>query len=165
VRSRDNLIEAFALHLVSLLTDAQERSYQALDSSAMPIRDCKRRGPGWLAGYANHIGWSNSSLGWGMRAFVCSSPQIPLESSRASLFWGCFHCRPTTGGDLLRPESSTELQAGQRRLDLLRTLHSLLKGFEGAENHRRWHESYGAHVIHPPKRNSRKRSWSKRLRR
>ena len=39
------------------------------------------------------------------------------------------------------------------------------KGFEGAENHRRWLESYGAHIIHPPKRNSKKRSWSKRLRR
>jgi hypothetical protein len=38
------------------------------------------------------------------------------------------------------------------------------KGFEGEENHRRWLENYGAHVIHPPKRNSRKRSWSKRLR-
>ena len=39
------------------------------------------------------------------------------------------------------------------------------KGFEGAENHRRWLESYGAHIIHAPKRNSKKRSWSKRLRR
>jgi len=38
------------------------------------------------------------------------------------------------------------------------------KGFEGAENHRRWLECYGANVIHPPQRNSRKRSWSKRLR-
>jgi hypothetical protein len=53
VRSHDNLIEAFALHLVSLLTDVQKRPYQALDSSAMPIRDCKRRGHGWLAGYAD----------------------------------------------------------------------------------------------------------------
>ena len=39
------------------------------------------------------------------------------------------------------------------------------KGFEGEENHRRWRQSYGAHIIHPPKRNSRKGSWSKRLRR
>jgi len=39
------------------------------------------------------------------------------------------------------------------------------KGFEGTENYLRWLESYGARVIHPPKRNSRKRSWSKRLRR
>jgi hypothetical protein len=39
------------------------------------------------------------------------------------------------------------------------------KGFEGEENHRRWLEYYGARIIHPPKRNSRKRSWPKRLRR
>jgi hypothetical protein len=39
------------------------------------------------------------------------------------------------------------------------------KGFEGAENHRRWLDRYGARIIHPPKRNSRKRSWPKRLRR
>jgi hypothetical protein len=38
------------------------------------------------------------------------------------------------------------------------------KGFEGAQNYRRWLECYGAEVIHPPKRNSRK-PWSKRLRR
>jgi hypothetical protein len=37
--------------------------------------------------------------------------------------------------------------------------------FEGAENHRRWLDHYGAEGIHPPKRNSKKRSWSKRLRR
>jgi hypothetical protein len=62
LRSCTELIEAFALHLASLLVDAQKHPYQALDSSAMPIRDCKRRGHGWLAGRAD-IGWSNS-LGW-----------------------------------------------------------------------------------------------------
>ncbi len=39
------------------------------------------------------------------------------------------------------------------------------KGFEGAENHKRWLARYGARIIHPPKRNSRKRSWPKSLRR
>jgi hypothetical protein len=39
------------------------------------------------------------------------------------------------------------------------------KGFEGEENHRRWLECYGARIIYPPKRNSRKRNWPKRLRR
>jgi RNA polymerase sigma factor (sigma-70 family) len=39
------------------------------------------------------------------------------------------------------------------------------KGFEGAENHLRWLRSYGAHIIHAPKGNSKKRSWSKPLRR
>jgi len=38
---------------------AQRCSYEALDSSAMPVRDAKRRGEGWLAGFAD-IGWSNS---------------------------------------------------------------------------------------------------------
>jgi hypothetical protein len=38
------------------------------------------------------------------------------------------------------------------------------KGFEGEENHRRWLDRYGARVIHPPKRNSRK-PWPKGLRR
>jgi hypothetical protein len=39
------------------------------------------------------------------------------------------------------------------------------KGFEGEENHRRWLECYGARIIYPPKRNSRKRNWPKRVRR
>jgi hypothetical protein len=38
------------------------------------------------------------------------------------------------------------------------------KGFEGEENHRRWLECYGVRLIYPPKRNSRKRNWPKRLR-
>jgi hypothetical protein len=61
VRYHTELIEAFVVHLVAVL-DAQRPPYEALDSSAMPIRDCKRRGHGWLAGRAD-IGWSNS-LGW-----------------------------------------------------------------------------------------------------
>ena len=40
------------------------------------------------------------------------------------------------------------------------------EGLRGrAENHRRWLECYGARVICPPKRNGRKRSWPKGLRR
>jgi hypothetical protein len=38
------------------------------------------------------------------------------------------------------------------------------KGFEGEENHRRWLECYGAEIVHPPKRNS-KKPWFKSLRR
>jgi hypothetical protein len=52
-----DLIEAVALHLVELM-EAQECSYEALDTSAMPVRDAKRRGEGWLAGLSD-IGWSN----------------------------------------------------------------------------------------------------------
>ena len=58
------LIEEVALHLALVQPDARGAAYyEALDTSAMPVRDAKRRGgEGWLAGYA-YIGWSNS-LGW-----------------------------------------------------------------------------------------------------
>jgi hypothetical protein len=83
VRSCAELIEAFVLHLVSLLTDAQECPYQALDSSAMPIRDCKRRGHGWLAGYAYT---SVGLTAWaGMRALACLPRLIPPGSLVASV--------------------------------------------------------------------------------
>ena len=62
VRSQAGLIEEVALHLAGMM-EAQRRSpYEALDASAMPVREAKRRGAGWLAGQAD-IGWSNS-LGW-----------------------------------------------------------------------------------------------------
>ena len=61
VRSHADLIEAFVLHLVAVV-QTPRCPYQALDSSAMPTRDAKRRGHGWLAGQAD-IGWSNS-IGW-----------------------------------------------------------------------------------------------------
>ena len=73
VRSHANLIEAFVLHLMALL-QSPKCPYQALDSSAMPTRDARRRGHGWLAGQAD-IGWSNS-IGWYLWASPCSPLQI-----------------------------------------------------------------------------------------
>ena len=55
------LIEDTALHLATLL-GARRCPYEVLDRSAMPVRDAKRRGEGWLVGQVD-IGWSNS-LGW-----------------------------------------------------------------------------------------------------
>jgi hypothetical protein len=160
VRSHDELIEAFVLHLVALL-GVQRRPYEALDSSAMPTRDCKRRGHGWLAGRAD-IGWSNS-LGWyegfsllttvdstGVITGFCFGAASSADQQLAETFFA-LRARPNR-----RLISVGSAAAGPYVAD---------KGFEGAENHRRWLESYGAHIIHPPKRNSRKRSWSKRLRR
>jgi hypothetical protein len=73
VRFYADLIEEMALHLAKAM-EAWECPYEALDSSAMPVRDAKRRGEGWLAGYAD-IGWSNS-LGWyeGFRLLVATGP-------------------------------------------------------------------------------------------
>jgi hypothetical protein len=44
-------IEEIAVKLGEML-EGEARPYQTLDSSAMPVRDAKRRGHGWLAGYA-----------------------------------------------------------------------------------------------------------------
>jgi hypothetical protein len=73
VRSHLDLIEAVALHLAEAM-EAQKCAYEALDSSAMPVRDAKRRGSGWLAGCAD-IGWSNR-LGWyeGFRLLMAVNP-------------------------------------------------------------------------------------------
>src|ERR671912_96977 len=103
VRSRTELIEAFVLHLVSLLTDTRKCPYQALDSSAMPIRDCKRRGHGWLAGQAD-IGWSNS-IGWyegfsllvaiepsGIITGYCFSAASSADQSMAESFFALRAC-------------------------------------------------------------------------
>jgi hypothetical protein len=59
-RDRDVLV-AFSLFLVEQMY-MQGCFYEALDSSAIPTRDAKRRGTCWLAGVTD-IGWSNR-IGW-----------------------------------------------------------------------------------------------------
>jgi hypothetical protein len=49
VRFHTQTIEEIALHLGRIMEDSQP-PYQALDASAMPVRNVKRRGHGWLAG-------------------------------------------------------------------------------------------------------------------
>jgi len=51
VRLCEDAIEEVALHL-GRIVEGGRCLYQALDASAMPVRDAKRRGNGWLAGYA-----------------------------------------------------------------------------------------------------------------
>jgi hypothetical protein len=147
VRSQVRLIEEVALHLATTM-EAQSCPYQALDSSAMPVRDAKRRGEGWLAGYAD-IGWSNS-LGWyeGFRLLVATDPTgiitgfgfcaaSATDQQVAETFFAVRH-RPNP-----RLSSVGSAAAGPYVAD---------KGFEGEENHRRWLDLYGVRIIHPPKR-------------
>ncbi len=160
VRYHTELIEAFILHLLALL-EVQGRPYEALDSSAMPTRDCKRRGHGWLAGRAD-IGWSNS-LGWyeGFSLLTTVDPTGVITGF-------CFGAASTADQQLAETFFAVRARPNRRLIGVGSAAggpYVADKGFEGAENHRRWLESYGAHIIHPPKRNSRKRSWSKRLRR
>ena len=113
-----------------------------------------------MAGEAD-IGWSNT-IGWyegfslltatdptGIITGFCFSAASTADQSMTEIFFALrAHPNPrlpSVGSISLEPYVADE-------------------GFEGEENHLRWQQSYGARVIHPPKRNSRK-AWSKRLRR
>jgi len=159
VRLYTNAIEEVALHVAEIVQDSSH-PYQALDASAMPVRDAKRRGHGWLAGQAD-IGWSNS-LGWyeGFSLLTSVEPSGVITGF-------CFGSASTAD----QPLAETFFAARAYPNSRLRSVGEAAcvpyvadKGFEGAENHRRWLECYGAEVIHAPKRNS-KKPWSKRLRR
>jgi hypothetical protein len=160
VRSCTRLLEAFFLHLVTLL-EVRKCPYEALDSSAMPIRDCKRRGHGWLAGDAD-IGWSNS-IGWyeGFSLLTSVDPTGVISGF-------CFGAASTADQQMAETFFAVRAYPNERLISVGTASsgpYMADKGFEGAENRLKWLHHYGARVIHPPKRNSKKRSWSKRLRR
>ena len=161
VRSHEELIERFIVHLLAVLEAQRTPPYEALDSSAMPTRDCKRRGHGWMAGQAD-IGWSNS-LGW----YEGFSLLTAVDSSGVITGF-CFGAASTADQKMAETFFALRARPDRRLISVgtaARGPYIADKGFDGAENHLRWLESYGAHLIHPPKRNSGKRSWSKRLRR
>lgn len=114
-----------------------------------------------LAGYAD-IGWSNS-LGWyeGFRLLTSVAPSGVITGF-------CFGAASTADQQIGETFFAVRNWPNQR-LSSVGSASSapyvVDKGFEGAENHRRWLECYGARLICPPKRNSRERSWPKRLRR
>ncbi len=159
VRSCADNIERMALHLARIMEDSRP-PYQALDASAMPVRDAKRRGYGWLAGRAD-IGWSNG-LGW----YEGFSLLTAVEPSGAITGF-CFGAASTADQPLAETFFELRANPNPRLISVGSAFPGTYvadKGFEGAENRRRWLESYGADLIHPPKRNS-KKPWSKHLRR
>jgi hypothetical protein len=160
VRSNGDLIEEVALHLAALL-DARKCPYEALDSSAMPIRDCKRRGHGWLAGQAD-IGWSNS-LGW-YEGFTLLAAVDPTGVITGFGFGSASTADQRMAETFFALRAYPNARLGSAGLASSGSYYMVDKGFEGAENHRRWFEHYGARVVCPPKRNARE-VWPKRLRR
>ena len=129
VRSCTELIEAFFLHLVTLL-QARKYPYQALDSSAMPIRECKRRGHGWLAGQAD-IGWSNS-LGW----YEGFSLLTAVDSSGVITGF-CFGAASTSDQQLAESFFATRAHPNPRLVSVGSASSGPYvadKGFEGAES-------------------------------
>jgi DDE family transposase len=159
---------AFFRHLVQLL-DGQRGAYEVLDTSAVPTRDLRRRGRGWLVGQAD-IGWSNR-LGWycGLRLLFATSAEGVLtgfglgpasckDQPLAETFFA-LRAHDPTGGLPCLPTVGARAQAP----------YVTDKGFEGPKNHARWRSEYAARVLCPPKRprpNERQpRRWPRQLHR
>jgi hypothetical protein len=147
LRRHGAALMACVLHLGGLL-QARRAPYEALDTTAVPTRDAKRRGAGWLPGLAD-IGWSNR-LGWfeGVRLLLAVTPAGVIT------------------GFALAPASTKDQPLAETFFVLRRHPHPRAgsvgapatgpyltdKGFEGRDRHRRWAEDYGAAVICPPTR-------------
>ena len=158
-RQHREAIGAFALHLAQGLLSPED-AYEALDSAAVPTRDAKRRGRGWLAGQADS-GWSNR-LGWyeGFHLLAAVSP--------AGLITG-FGFAPASTKD--QPLAETFFAARQHPNQRLPSCGQTIcgvyvvdTGFEGVGWHHHWWADYGLQVIGRPRRTS-PHPWPKPLRR
>jgi hypothetical protein len=158
-RQHYEALVACFLHLGQLLA-AQHCPYEALDSSAIPTREAKRRGAGWVPGLAAS-GWSNR-LGWyeGFHLLLAVTPVGVITG------FGFGAARTKD-----QPLAETFFALRRHPLPGLTSVgapacgpYIVDKGFEGQANQATWWRAYGAHVICPPKRNSRS-PWPKRLRR
>lgn len=138
----------------------QHSLYEALDSSAVPVRDAKRRGHGHLAGEVD-IGWSNR-IGWyeGFPLLASVTPDGVItgfgfgtasakDQDLAETFFAVRH-RAQPG------LPSVGAQAGGPYL--------ADTGFEGTDRRTHWNRDYGATLICRPKRNS-QHPWPKPWRR
>ena len=159
LRQHQEVLVAFSLHLVQRL-QAQPCAYEVLDATAVPTRDAKRRGLGWLPGVVD-IGWSNR-LGWYEGIYLL------LSVNPVGVITG-FGYAPASTKD--QPLAETFLAVRHQPHPRLPSVgapaqgpYVIDKGFEGAAWHQQWRYAYGAEVICAPKRNS-KRPWSRAWRR
>lgn len=177
VRRHQSLLEAFALHLAQRL-EASHSPFEALDRVAVPVRDARRRGRGWLPGIADY-GFQNP-IGWyfGFAVLVSTHPEGVITgwgfgSARTKdqrLAETFLAARQRVGrGEL--PCSSDPERPGAPSVCLesvgapAERVYLADKGFQGPTTHRAWREQYGAEVIAPPQDHRAKHPWPRGLRR
>lgn len=134
---------------------AGQAPYEAFDGTAVPVRNGKRRGRGWLAGQAA-IGYS-TALGW-YEGFY-----LGLAVTDAGVITGW----------VLAPANTNDHWVGEAFFALRHTPDARVAGagppsagpyltdtgFEGPRWHAHWQAAYDAQVICRPQRKS-KRAWS-----
>jgi hypothetical protein len=157
VRERHDDIVSFALSLATDLS-TKDDAYEALDGTAVPVRNIRRRGYGWLHGQAD-IGLGHR-IGWYEGFYVLLSvrptgvvtgfgfaPASHKDQTVAETFFSVRHCPHPR---LLSVGQGNELP------------YLVDKGFEGKANHQRWRSKYNVTVICPPKSQCRVK-WSQKL--
>lgn len=159
LRRQREAITAFALWLAAQL-GAATAPYEALDGTAVPTRNAKRRGRGWLAGIADvgkclRRGWIH-----GLRLLVGAAPDGAVTG------WGV---GPASAND--RALAETLLA---QRAEAPPTLPSVGvtstgvyvadSGFAGVECEARWLADHHAQLVAPPQPGSGRR-WSRAERR
>lgn len=159
MRQQQTTITAFALYLAEQI--GRDVPYEALDASAVPTRDSKRRGRGWLPGIANY-GKSNR-LGFyeGVHLLISVTPMGVITG---------FGFGPASVNDFVLAETFLAARAmPQPRLACVGKPavgdYVADKGFSNDAYLTRWLNHYQANVVCSPKRNSLTRRWPKSLNR
>jgi hypothetical protein len=149
LRQQQDALVACNGYLVQRL-QAQHCAYEALHATAVPTRDAKRRGLGWLPGVVD-IGWRNR-LGWyegfhrllsvnpvGIITGFGYAPASTKDQPLAETFCAVRHQPhprwPSVGAPAQGPDVTD-------------------KGFEGAAWHQHWQQASGTEVIGAPKHHS-----------
>jgi hypothetical protein len=159
IRAESAAIVAVGQHLAAEL-GAGEVEYEVLDTTAVPVRNAKRRGHRWLPEYTA-IGWSNR-LGWyeGFHLLVAATPDGVItgygvgaaDAKDQPLAEAFFAARATNDPRLATVGHPT----GEPYV--------ADSGFIGEARHRLWLDAAGARVLCPPYRSA-KRNWPRALRR
>jgi hypothetical protein len=153
---------AFGSHLAGELADG-ERTYEALDCTAVPTRNARRRGLGGLPGQAD-IGPGPGGWFEGFRLILSASPSGVItgygvgaghekDQPLAESFLGQ-RAKPQPGGE----------SAGQSLVNAYLTD----SGFIGADWHERWLGAHGSAVVTPPQKSQagpKSAGWTRELRR
>jgi hypothetical protein len=178
LRLYESELAAFALHLAHEM-HATQSAFEALDRTAAPVRNSKRRGRGWLPGQAD-FGMSNRS-GWffGFSLLVSVQPEGIITgwgfgpaSAKDQPFAEAFFAARAERRAGREPCVEPRAFSGDPRVclpsagDPAERVYLADKGFQGRHLHRRWRECYGAEVIAPPQDNqvAAKHPWPKGLR-
>lgn len=152
--------KAFALYLVDQM-HAQDCAYEALDSTAAPTCDAKRRGLGWLAGQAD-IGWRNR-IGWyeGFHLLVAVNPHGVITGFGFGAASTHDHSLATTLLAVRHTPISRLLSAGKPA----HGVYIADKGFAGYRPWRLWKEQWQAEIVSPPHQSRKHVTWPKALHR